>query len=69
MKFGFDIDDTLIQLREHAFHIYNQHRVWGGVEQRSEVGFGPVGNSCLLSLAFSLFCSLGSDLQTRWLKL
>jgi len=24
MKFGFDIDDTLIQLREHAFHIYNR---------------------------------------------
>lgn len=24
MKFGFDIDDTLIQLRQHAFHIYNQ---------------------------------------------
>jgi len=24
MKFGFDIDDTLINLREHAFHIYNQ---------------------------------------------
>lgn len=22
MKFGFDIDDTLINLREHAFHIY-----------------------------------------------
>lgn len=24
MKFGFDIDDTLISLREHAFHIYNK---------------------------------------------
>lgn len=24
MKLGFDIDDTLINLREHAFHIYNQ---------------------------------------------
>lgn len=24
MRFGFDIDDTLINLREHAFHIYNQ---------------------------------------------
>ncbi|WP_019413745.1 HAD family acid phosphatase [Paenisporosarcina sp. TG20] len=24
MKFGFDIDDTLISLREHAFHIYNR---------------------------------------------
>nr|WP_263326726.1 HAD family acid phosphatase [Neobacillus sp. Marseille-Q6967] len=24
MKFGFDIDDTLINLREHAFTIYNQ---------------------------------------------
>ncbi|MDQ0270530.1 5' nucleotidase, NT5C type [Cytobacillus purgationiresistens] len=24
MKFGFDIDDTLINLREHGFHIYNQ---------------------------------------------
>jgi uncharacterized HAD superfamily protein len=24
LKFGFDIDDTLINLREHAFHIYNQ---------------------------------------------
>lgn len=24
MKFGFDIDDTLIQLRQHAFHLYNQ---------------------------------------------
>ncbi|MFS0562877.1 HAD family acid phosphatase [Terribacillus sp. 179-K 1B1 HS] len=24
MKFGFDIDDTLINLREHAFHIYNR---------------------------------------------
>ncbi|WP_442594708.1 5' nucleotidase, NT5C type [Neobacillus sp. D3-1R] len=24
MKFGFDIDDTLIQLRQHAFHIYNE---------------------------------------------
>jgi uncharacterized protein len=24
LKFGFDIDDTLIQLRQHAFHIYNQ---------------------------------------------
>ncbi|WP_257985493.1 HAD family acid phosphatase [Bacillus sp. V5-8f] len=23
MKFGFDIDDTLINLRQHAFHIYN----------------------------------------------
>ncbi|MGG1553382.1 5' nucleotidase, NT5C type [Paenibacillus ferrarius] len=23
MKFGFDIDDTLIDLRKHAFHIYN----------------------------------------------
>jgi uncharacterized protein len=23
MKFGFDIDDTLINLREHAFHLYN----------------------------------------------
>ncbi len=23
MKFGFDIDDTLIQLREHAFRLYN----------------------------------------------
>lgn len=25
MKFGFDVDDTLINLREHAFHIYNRH--------------------------------------------
>jgi len=25
MKFGFDIDDTLITLREHAFHIYNKN--------------------------------------------
>ncbi|RKP48012.1 hypothetical protein D7Z26_22695 [Cohnella endophytica] len=24
MKFGFDIDDTLLNLREHAFKIYNQ---------------------------------------------
>ena len=24
MKFGFDIDDTLIDLRQHAFHIYNK---------------------------------------------
>lgn len=24
MKFGFDVDDTLINLREHAFHLYNQ---------------------------------------------
>ena len=24
MKFGFDIDDTLIDLRKHAFNIYNQ---------------------------------------------
>jgi uncharacterized protein len=24
VKFGFDIDDTLINLREHAFHIYNK---------------------------------------------
>lgn len=24
MRFGFDIDDTLIKLREHAFHLYNQ---------------------------------------------
>lgn len=24
MKIGFDIDDTLINLREHAFHIYNR---------------------------------------------
>lgn len=24
MKLGFDIDDTLINLREHAFHTYNQ---------------------------------------------
>lgn len=24
MKYGFDIDDTLINLREHAFHIYNK---------------------------------------------
>ncbi len=24
MKFGFDIDDTLINLREHAFQLYNK---------------------------------------------
>lgn len=24
MKIGFDIDDTLINLREHAFHLYNK---------------------------------------------
>lgn len=24
MKFGFDIDDTLINLRQHAFHLYNE---------------------------------------------
>ncbi|MFZ7944126.1 5' nucleotidase, NT5C type [Neobacillus sp. 19] len=24
MRFGFDIDDTLINLREYAFHLYNQ---------------------------------------------
>ncbi len=24
MRFGFDIDDTLINLRQHAFHIYNK---------------------------------------------
>lgn len=24
MKLGFDIDDTLIKLREYAFHLYNQ---------------------------------------------
>jgi uncharacterized protein len=24
LKLGFDIDDTLINLREHAFHLYNQ---------------------------------------------
>jgi len=24
VRFGFDIDDTLINLREHAFHIYNR---------------------------------------------
>ncbi|MFJ8262340.1 hypothetical protein ACIQ4I_10330 [Rummeliibacillus sp. NPDC094406] len=27
MKFGFDIDDTLINLREHAFHLYNKKLV------------------------------------------
>lgn len=25
VKFGFDIDDTLINLREHAFTLYNKH--------------------------------------------
>lgn len=25
MRFGFDIDDTLIDLRRHAFHLYNEH--------------------------------------------
>lgn len=25
MKFGFDIDDTLIDLRRHAFTLYNKH--------------------------------------------
>ncbi|AEI45707.1 5' nucleotidase, NT5C type [Paenibacillus mucilaginosus] len=25
MKIGFDIDDTLINLREHAFHLYKDH--------------------------------------------
>lgn len=24
MKFGFDVDDTLINLREHAFHLYKR---------------------------------------------
>lgn len=24
MKFGFDVDDTLINLREHAFHLYKK---------------------------------------------
>ena len=24
MKFGFDIDDTLIDLRAHAFSLYNK---------------------------------------------
>ncbi len=24
MRFGFDIDDTLINLREHAFQLYNK---------------------------------------------
>ncbi len=24
MKFGFDIDDTLINLRQHAFNLYNK---------------------------------------------
>lgn len=24
MRFGFDIDDTLLNIREHAFHIYNK---------------------------------------------
>ncbi|MBQ0140027.1 MAG: hypothetical protein KBT36_12080 [Kurthia sp.] len=24
MRFGFDIDDTLIDLRQHAFHLYNK---------------------------------------------
>ena len=24
MKFGFDVDDTLLNLREHAFHLYNK---------------------------------------------
>ena len=24
MKFGFDIDDTLIDLRRHAFRLYNE---------------------------------------------
>lgn len=24
MKLGFDVDDTLINLREHAFHLYNR---------------------------------------------
>lgn len=24
LRFGFDIDDTLIQLRQHAFHLYNK---------------------------------------------
>ena len=24
MKFGFDIDDTLINLRQHAFKLYNK---------------------------------------------
>ncbi|MFS0749207.1 5' nucleotidase, NT5C type [Oceanobacillus sp. 1P07AA] len=32
MKFGFDIDDTLIGLREHAFHIY-QRKLNQQVEQ------------------------------------
>jgi hypothetical protein len=24
MRFGFDMDDNLINLREHTFHIYNK---------------------------------------------
>lgn len=63
MKFGFDIDDTLIKLREHAFHIYNKN-----LKQNVPIDVFHEIKSVEIHEAFGLDAQQGADMWNRSLE-
>lgn len=63
MKFGFDIDDTLINLREHAFHLYNK-------KLKQTVGIGVFQNISSVEIheAFGLSDDEGKEMWNSSLE-
>jgi uncharacterized HAD superfamily protein len=57
MKFGFDIDDTLINLREHAFHIYNKN-----LQKNVPINVFHAINKVEIHEPFGLTAEEGSDM-------
>lgn len=60
MKFGFDIDDTLINLREYAFHYYQQQ-----LGKRVDIDIFHTLNRVEIHEAFGLSDEEGKDLWNR----
>lgn len=63
MKLGFDIDDTLINLREHAFHIYNKN-----LKQSIPIEVFHEIKKVEIHEAFGLTAEQGSDMWNNSLE-
>jgi uncharacterized protein len=63
MKFGFDIDDTLINLREHAFQLYNTK-----LNRNVEVDLFHALDKVEIHELFGLTAEQGSEMWTSLLE-
>ncbi len=63
MKFGFDIDDTLINLREHAFELYNTK-----LNRKVEVELFHALDKVEIHELFDMTAEQGTDMWNRSLE-